>query len=79
MDAADARLPQKGGPRKKWARSSAVFRAYTLLVRYGNRPPTRDRLGKWHELARVLFRNDENADLFDYLEDFHRYHLSDRD
>jgi hypothetical protein len=68
--------PQKGGPRKKSARIYAVWWAHGLLERYGNRPPTRDRLGKWHELARALFGNEE-ADLFDYLEDHHRYRHPD--
>jgi len=65
---------RKGGPRKKHSRRYAVQRARWLLEKYGNRPPTRDRLGKWHELARVLFGNEE-ADLFDYIEDDHRARL----
>lgn len=58
---------KKGSPRLSLARRAAVDSAYVLLRKYGRRPPTRGREGRWLKLAGVLFGN-EQADLFDYLD-----------
>lgn len=57
---------RKGSRRFSYARITAVEQAYLLLKMYGKRS-TLYRAGDWHELAKVLFRN-EQADLFDYIE-----------
>jgi hypothetical protein len=68
VDCLDKHEVKKGAPRQSIARMVAVSQAYQLLEKYGDRP-TRYRDGPWHELARVLFGN-EQADLFDYIEQY---------
>jgi len=58
----------KGKPRRSSAKALAVFFAYELLANFGSKPPTRSRVGAWHELSKVLFWGAK--DLFDYLEEF---------
>ena len=69
MEADAAVIGKKKGARPyNEVRAVAVWKAHTLLTEY-SKPPTLYREGDWHELARVLF-GDEQADLFDYMEDY---------
>jgi hypothetical protein len=60
-------VAQKGKPRRSETKEAAVHQAHELLRRFGSKQPSLYRDGAWHNLAKVLFGN-EDADLFDYLE-----------
>jgi hypothetical protein len=60
-------VAQKGKPRRSEIRETAVHQAHELLRGFGSKGPSLYRDGAWHNLAKVLFGNDD-ADLFDYLE-----------
>ena len=61
-------LMKKGARKFSNKRLYAIAEAHFLLKKYGKRP-RRYREGAWHELARMLFGNDQ-ADLFDQMEDY---------
>jgi hypothetical protein len=58
---------QKGRPPRSKIREAAVHQAHELLCGFGSKRPSLYRDGAWHNLAKVLFGN-EDADLFGYLE-----------
>jgi hypothetical protein len=62
----------KGKPSRSKPKQMAVGHARELL-KFGNKQPSLYRDGSWHELAKILF-NEDDVDLFDYLE---RYDPSD--
>lgn len=66
------RADRRKGTRKfSNARLYAVHQAYLLLAKYSKQPMLY-RNGPWHDLAKVLYGN-EQADLFDHIEDYELY------
>jgi hypothetical protein len=64
---------RSGSPRRSNARQMATDCAYELLTQFGSGgAPGLTLEGPWHRLATILFEHAD-ADLFDYLRNYHSY------
>jgi len=68
------RIPvRSGSPRRSNARQMATDCAYELLAQFGSGgAPGLTLEGPWHRLATILFEHAD-ANLFDYLRNYHLY------
>ena len=70
-------IPVRSGcPQRKTAKQVATHFAYELLAQYGSHgAPGLTQEGSWHQLATILFEHAD-ADLFDYLRNYHLWRAS---